>query len=245
MSSDPFSTGVSALGAYSTAIDVAANNIANVGTAGFQSQDTEFGELYSGAVAARVSANSAQGGLQPAGSSTNVAISGAGYFVLEGPNGAIYTRAGNFVPGGNATLVDATTGLAVSSVSGAPITIPAGTSALSIGTDGTVTAILNGQATTLGRVALAAFPNQGGLFHVSGGYQASPNSGTVLLGAPATPGYGSLIPGFLEGSNVDLAAEIIKLTASQAAYKANAVSIRTADEILTTAINIDDEGRTA
>ncbi len=245
MSSDPFSTGVSALEAYSTAIDVSANNIANVGTAGFQAQDTEFGDIYSGAVAARLSANSASGGLEPTGTSTNVAIAGPGYFALAGPNGTIYTRDGNFVPGANATLVDASTGLAVSSVSGAPIVIPAGTSTLSIGTDGTVTGILNGQPRTLGRLALAAFSNPGGLFHVSGGYEASPNSGTVLLGAPATPGYGSLIPGFLEGSNVDLAAEIIKMTASQAAYKANAVSIRTADEILTTAVNIDDEGRTA
>jgi flagellar hook protein FlgE len=116
---------------------------------------------------------------------------------------------------------------------------------LSIGADGTVTGILNGQPTTLGRVALASFSNPGGLLHVSGGYQVSPNSGTVMLGAPATPGYGSLIPGFLEGSNVDLASEIIKMTASQAAYKANAVSIRTADEILTTAVNIDNEGHTA
>ncbi len=196
MSSDPFSTGVSALEAYSTAIDVAANNIANVGTAGFQGEDTEFGDIYTGAVAARLSANAAQGGLQPTGSATNVAIAGTGYFALEGPNGTIYTRDGNFVPGGNATLVDASTGLAVSSVSGAPIVIPAGTSVLSIGADGTVTAILNGQPTMLGRIALATFSNPGGLLHVSGGYQVSPNSGHRHARRAGNAGLRLADPGF-------------------------------------------------
>jgi flagellar hook protein FlgE len=231
VSTDPLNIGLSGLEAYSTAIDVSANNVANVGTAGFQAQDTEFGELYSGAVAARISTNASPGGLDPTGNATNVAITGAGFFVLAGANGI---------------LVDAATGFTVTGVNGGSIAIPAGVTALSIGTDGTVSATLaNGQAGSFGRVVLAVFQNPGGLLRVGGGYQASANSGNVLLGAPASAGYGSLVPGFLESSNVDLAAEMIKMIASQAAYKANAKSVTTGDEILKTAINIDNEGHTA
>ena len=46
-------------------------------------------------------------------------------------------------------------------------------------------------------------------------------------------------------ANVDMAGEIIKMTASQKAYEANAKSVRTSDQMLNVAINLDDEGRTA
>ena len=241
MSTDPLNTGLSALEAYSTSIDVSANNVANVGTTGFQAQSVEFENIYAGAVAARISTNSAAGGLDPTGTATNVAIAGPGFFVLQGPSGSTtYTRDGNFVPSANGFLVDAASGFAVQGASGGPIAIPSGVSALAIGADGTVTGTLpSGQATTFGRVALAAFQNPGGLLRTGGGYQASANSGSVLLGAPATAGYGSLISGFLESSNVDIADEMVKMIASQAAFDANAKSVRTADQMLKTTLNID------
>jgi flagellar hook protein FlgE len=243
VSTDTFNIGVSALEAYSTQIDVSANNIANADTAGFQGQRVEFENVYAGAVAARIAANTAAGGLEPTGSVTNLAISGAGFFVLAGPNGnALYTRAGDFSVGVNGDLVDTASGFTVTGVSGGPIAIPSGVTGLVIGADGTVTGTLpSGQATTLGRLALAVFQNPGGLLHAGGAFQASPDSGNVLLGAPATAGYGSLVPGFLESSNVDIAAEIIKMTAAQAAYAANAKTIRTADQMLKTIVNLDPE----
>ena len=123
---------------------------------------------------------------------------------------------------------------------------PARVNGVAIGPDGSVTGTLpSGQSATFGRVELAAFANPGGLLRTGGGYHASANSGNVLLGAPATAGYGSLVPGFLETSNVDLADEFVKMIASQAAFKANAVTVRTGDEVLKTAINIGDDGKTA
>jgi flagellar hook protein FlgE len=243
VSTDPLNIGLSGLEAASTQIDVSANNIANVGTAGFQGQDVEFQNLYTGAVAARIGTNPAPGGLDPTGSATSVAISGAGFFVLQGANGnAIYTRSGDFSVGANGYLVEASSGFTVTGAAGGPIAIPAGATGLGIGADGTVTATLaSGQSATLGRVALAAFGNPGGLIRIGGGYEASADSGNVLLGAPATAGYGALIPGFLESSNVDLAAEIVKMIAAQAAYKANAVSVRTGDQMLGTILNLDPE----
>ena len=245
MSIDPLNIGLSGMEAADTAMDVSANNLANAGTAGFQGQTTEFEDLFAGAVAARIGTNTAPGGLDPTGIPTSLAISGPGFFVLAGPNGSpVYTRSGDFSTGANGDLVDTSTGFTVVGVNGGAITVPAGATALAIGADGTVTANLpSGQPATLGRIALATFANPGGLLHVSGGYQVSVTSGSVLNGAPATPGFGSLTAGFLESSNVDMAAEMIKMIASQAAYEANAKSVRTGDQMLNTAVHIDTEGK--
>jgi len=247
VSIDPLNIGLSGMEAADAAMDVSANNLANVGTAGFQAQSTEFEDIFAGAVAARIGTNTAPGGLDPTGSVTSLAINGPGFFVLEGPSGnTTYTRAGDFSLDANGTLVDASTGFAVVGASGGPITVPVGATALAIGPDGTVSAVLgNGQPATLGRLALAVFGNPAGLFRAGGGYQASANSGTAQIGAPATPGYGSLLSGFLESSNVDMAAEMIKMIASQAAYEANAKSVRTGDEMFKTVVNLDSEGSTA
>ncbi len=233
--------GVSAMEAYSTAMDVSANNIANVGTDGFQAEAVEFQNMFNGAVAARIATNQSQGSFDPTGGSTDVAINGPGYFVLSGPNGATtYTRNGNFSVNANGLLVVSASGYSVTDANGGPIGIPVGASAITIGTDGTVSGTLgNGQNATFGRVALAAVANPSGLLHVAGGYVASANSGNIMIGAPGTAGYGSLVSGFLESSNVDLAGEMIKLIASQAAYEANAKSVRTGDEMMKTAIDID------
>jgi flagellar basal-body rod protein FlgG len=230
--------------AYDVAMDVSANNIANVGTPGFRADAVEFQNLYAGAVAARIGTTSAAGGLAPTGDATNVAISGTGYFILAGPNGSsTYTRDGNFSVSANGFLVDTASGFTVTDVTGGPIAIPSGATGLTIGADGTVSATVNGGPMTLGRVALAAFQNPGGLVQVPGGFIVSANSGNVLTGAPATAGYGSLVSGFLETSNVDLAGEMIKMIASQAAYEANAKSVRTGDQMLQTAIGIGEDAK--
>src|ERR1700722_611410 len=97
MSTDPLNIGVSAMEAYDVAMDVSANNIANVGTPGFHADAVEIQNLFAGSVGARIGATSAPGGLDPTGSGTNVAINGTGFFVLAGPNGSTtYTRDGNF-----------------------------------------------------------------------------------------------------------------------------------------------------
>lgn len=245
VSTDPLNIGVTAMEAYDVAMDVSANNIANAGTPGFNADAVEFQNLYAGAVAARIGTTQTPGGIAATGSSTDVAISGPGYFVLAGPNASTtYTRNGDFTVSGNGLLVDAASGFTVTGVSGGPIAVPSGATGLTIAPDGTVSATVNGGPATLGRVALAAFTNPAGLVQVPGGFVVSANSGNVLLGAPGTPGYGALVGGFLEGSNVDLAGEMIKLIASQAAYEANAVSVRTGDEMLNTAISIGDDDKT-
>lgn len=244
MSTDPLNIGVTAMEAYDVAMDVSANNIANVGTPGFQADAVEFQNLYAGAVAARVGTSQTPGAIDPTGAATDVAISGTGYFVLAGPNNSTtYTRNGDFSVSGNGLLVDTATGFTVTGVNGGPIAIPSGAGNISIAPDGTVNVVVNGAPNTVGRIALAAFANPAGLVQVPGGFVVSANSGNVLNGAPATAGYGSLVSGSLQGSNVDMAGEIIKLIASQAAYEANAKSVRTGDQMLQTAIDIGADAK--
>lgn len=63
MSIDPLNIGLSGLNAYGAQIDVSANNVANVGTAGFQSQDVTFQDVLAG-VSARISTNPAPAALE-------------------------------------------------------------------------------------------------------------------------------------------------------------------------------------
>jgi len=240
VSIDPLSTGVSALEAYETQIDVAANNIANVATPGFQGQDVTFADLLPGGVIARISASQTPqpASLQPTGIPTNLAVAGNGYFVLSSPNGPVYTLAGNFTTGPNGQLVDANSGDPVAGTNGSPIAIPTGATGVSVAYDGTVSATFaNGTTAPVGRLALATFANPSGLVHVGGGYVLSANSGPAQLGAPGAGPYGSIESGVLAGSNVDLAANIISLMAGQAAFEANAKSIVTSDEMMGTIIN--------
>ncbi len=246
MSIDPLSAGVSGLNAYGTQVDVSANNIANVNTAGFQSQEVSFQSVLGGVAVGSISTNPAPGGLQPTGSATSLAISGHGFFVLQGSGAPTYTRAGNFTVGANGTLVDSASGIPVAGTAGQAITVPPNVSNVTIGADGTVAGVLpNGQATSLGRIALATFGNPGGLLRDGGGYQASAASGDAQLGAPATAGYGSLEAGFLEDSNVNLGDEFVKMMAAQTAFEANAKTIHAADQDLGTIVNLgSDQGKT-
>ena len=242
MSIDPLNIGLTGLEAYEAQIDVAANNIANVATPGFQAQDVQFGDLVSGGVKARIAANAGPAAqpapLEPTGVPTNLAVAGNGYFVLSSANGPVYTLAGNFIIGGGGQLVDAATGDPVQSTNGTPLAIPSGATGVNFSPDGTVSATFaNGSTQAVGRLALATFANPSGLARIGGGYVLSANSGPAQIGAPATASYGSIVAGELTGSNVDLAANIIALTEGQKAFEANARSIVTGDELLGTIIN--------
>jgi len=91
----------------------------------------------------------------------------------------------------------------------------------------------NGLTDILGKIALAIFNNPAGLQEVGNSlYVPSPNSGLPKIGEPGTGGRGSLIPGALEMSNVDLAEEFTRMIIAQRGFQANARVITTADAIL-------------
>jgi flagellar hook protein FlgE len=105
---------------------------------------------------------------------------------------------------------------------------------------GLITAIYdNGERYTLGRVALATFPNTNGLEKLGGNtYGISNNTGQPQYGNPAGNGLGILRQGNLETSNVDLANEFTEMIITSRAYQANSRIITTSDEMLLELINL-------
>jgi flagellar hook protein FlgE len=111
---------------------------------------------------------------------------------------------------------------------------------ISIGEDGTITgAFTNGQSTTLGRLAIANFQNEGGLIRQgSNQFTASANSGTAQYGFAGNGALGTIDSGALEQSNVSIASEFTKMILAQRAFEANGKSITTADQDLQTVIGL-------
>jgi len=104
---------------------------------------------------------------------------------------------------------------------------------------GLVGTFTNGQTDTLGQIALAVFNNPAGLSSLGNTlFQQSPNSGIPMSGLPGAGGRGTMTPGVLEMSNVDLAEEFSAMVIVQRAFQANARTITTADQILQELVNL-------
>lgn len=111
---------------------------------------------------------------------------------------------------------------------------------LNIGDDGIITArYSNGQTQAAGQVALADFRNIQGLVPLGGNAWAATNeSGLPVQGAPGLGKFGILRSGALEESNVDLTQELVNMMTAQRAYQANAQTIKTQDQIMSTLVNL-------
>lgn len=111
---------------------------------------------------------------------------------------------------------------------------------IEVGAGGVVQArYTNGQATPLGQLALANFPNTQGLQQLgSTTWGATFGSGQVVLGAAGSNNFGEVQSGALEASNVDLTAQLVNMITAQRNFQANAQMISTSDQITQTVINI-------
>ncbi len=111
---------------------------------------------------------------------------------------------------------------------------------LKIGENGIITArYSNGQTQAAGQVALADFRNVQGLSQLGGGnWVETFASGQPVLGSPAQGKFGALRAGALEESNVDLTQELVNMMTAQRAYQANAQTIKTQDQVLSTLVNL-------
>ncbi|MBK9442008.1 MAG: flagellar hook protein FlgE [Comamonadaceae bacterium] len=111
---------------------------------------------------------------------------------------------------------------------------------LSIGEDGLVsTRYSNGQTQSAGKITLADFRNVQGLSPLGGNAWAETfASGQPVQGSAATGRFGALRSGALEDSNVDLTAELVNMMTAQRAYQANAQTIKTQDQIMSTLVNL-------
>lgn len=283
--------GVSGLRSHQTMMDVVGNNIANINTHGYKSTRATFQDaLYQatrGATAAdpgppaagginpmqiglgsRVAAvdqNFSQGALQLTGRTTDIAIQGEGFFIVDGGDGPQFTRAGTFNfdsagflvgPGGHivqgangvpdpgaAVIGDySDAGFNVAALDDIRIdpSIMAAIRDISIGGDGYVTGRdAAGNELRLARIATGTFVNPNGLERAGQSlFDASAASGAVDFGNPNAGGRGALEAGTLEMSNVDLAEEFTGLIMAQRGFQANARTITTSDEMLQELVNI-------
>jgi len=244
--------------AQQTNVDVLSNNIANMTTTGFKRRRAEFQDLLYqnlrrvgstssdagtvvpagvqvglGVKTAAIYRISEQGALNQTENRFDLAIRGNGYFQVELPSGdPAFTRDGTFSLSDTGELVTAD-GFRV-----APgITIPANAVDVTINASGEVLAKIDGQIAlqNVGQISLSTFPNEGGLEALGQNlFVETPASGAATQGVPASPGFGSVLQGFVESSNVNVVSEITSLITAQRAYEMNSRVISASDEMLST-----------
>jgi flagellar hook protein FlgE len=185
-----------------------------------------------------------------AGGTGTLQFSGTGA-ITAGATGSVTLDFTNGASSGQAVTLDLGSATNASPVTGfaSPATLAlaiqngsaSGTlQSFSIGTDGTINGTFsNGQVQSLGTIRMATFPNAAGLAKMGNNlYRETSNSGVANMGDPGTGGRGTLAPGSLEASNVDLADEFTKLIVAQRGFQANARVITTSDEVMMEAVNL-------
>ena len=249
-------TAATGMNAQQMNLDNIANNLANSSTTGFQERRMQFtdllyqNEVMPGSASTQQTTVAAglqvglgvrpgsaeiiqtQGEIQTTGNPLDIAIQGAGFFQIELPNGQLgYTRAGSFHLDAQGNIV---------TPDGNPlqptITIPPDATNVSIGSDGTVTAMIPGQtqASNLGSIQLATFPNAGGLNSIGKNiYLPTTASGDAIVGNPGgADGLGTLQQNSLEQSNVSVVEKFVDMIVAQRSYEANSRVVKAADEMM-------------
>jgi flagellar basal-body rod protein FlgG len=254
------STAASGMEAQQLRLDVTANNIANASTPGFKKGRAEFQDLMyqtlrapgaGGAnaqlptglqvglgtrIAGTVQMQS-EGDLRQTNNPLDVAIEGAGLFPVSLPTGeTAYTRDGSFKLSAEGKLVN-NDGYALIT----DVNIPPDTQALTISPDGTVSAMIAGETSSveLGQIQVASFANPSGLALMGRNLlKETSASGTAVLGTPGEGGAGTLSQGTLELSNVNVVEEMIDLISGQRAYEIAGRVVKAADEMLQQTANL-------
>jgi flagellar hook protein FlgE len=117
---------------------------------------------------------------------------------------------------------------------------PGSLTTFTISSDGVITGLFtNGLTRPIGQIAMAIFPNPGGLERMGTNlWRNTNNSGVPVYGQPRANGRGSINSGFLEQSNVDIGNEFTELIVTQRGFQANTRVVTTVDEMLQDLINM-------
>ena len=248
-----FFTSATGMRAQELLIDNTANNLANVNTTGFKRSHLEFADLLYD-ISKRPGAPTSQGQTAPiglqigngvravgtttmwtqgtsiqTGDASHMAIEGEGFFKVTMPDGSFaYTRDGSFHKDANGLLVNG---------DGRPlepnITIPQDAQRVAISQTGEVEVVQNGTPSIIGTIQLARFSNPTGMEQIGGNLlRGTTASGPEILGLGGSLGFGTIRQGSLEGSNVEVVAEMVNLITAQRAYEVNSRAIRAGDEML-------------
>jgi flagellar basal-body rod protein FlgG len=246
--------------AQMTHLDVIANNIANANTVGFKKSRADFQDLLYqtleeagestgpdsvdpvgdqigvGTKLAGITKQFTTGSLQRTDRDLDVAITGAGFIQIIGPDGEVaYTRDGALKLGYDGSIVNSD-GYRVADLG----QVPANARSINFGPTGKVAYIdETGVENNIGQIQLAMFINSSGL-KANGGnlYRETFASGDAKLVTPGLEGSGNLQQYFLEMSNVSVVEEMVNMITTQRAYEINSKMIKAADEMLSTANQI-------
>jgi flagellar basal-body rod protein FlgG len=242
-------------------LDVIANNLANVNTAGFKKSRAEFQDLLYETIRPAGTPSSqdsevpagiqlghgtrpstvlkifSQGNMENTQNELDLAIEGDGFFQIALPNGeTAFTRDGAFKLDSDGRMVNSD-GFALEP----EITIPSDALSISVGLDGTVSVLQAGETTSseIGTIELARFVNPAGLISMGKNlFMTSEASGDEMTGIAGEDGLGTLAQGFLEMSNVSVVDEMVNMITAQRAYESNSKAIQAADEMLQLANNV-------
>ena len=250
-------TAATGMTAQQLRIDNIANNLANVSTTGFKKGRGSFEDLLyqnepagaargeggrpstlqvgSGARMVGMHRDFSTGSLQQTGNPFDMALGGRGFFVVEDADGnEFYTRDGRFNLNSEGDLVN-TSGMMLSP----GISIPQDADAVRIDSDGTISASYEGSTNemVLGTIRVVDFTTPAGLEAVGGNlYMASPASGDPSeMYAEDSP---EITQYFLEGSNVDVAEELVDMIVAQRSFELTSKVIQSADEAMQVVTNL-------
>ncbi len=243
------------LSAQDTNLRIIAHNLANVSTTGFKrdrgvfqdllyqvrrqpggasSQDTQLPsglQLGTGVRTAGTQKQFHQGSIEITENALDFAIDGRGFFEILLPDGTMaYTRNGEFHLTSEGAIVD---------VDDNPlqpaITLPDQTRIVTVGRDGTVTAVVGTSPTptTIGNLTLVDFINPSGLEGIGDNlFLETAASGTPQAGTPGENGLGIIRQDALENSNVNVVEELVDMITTQRAFEMNSKVVSTADQML-------------
>ena len=239
-------------------VEVVSNNLANMNTTAFMRRRTEFHDLLYqhlrrvggtssdagtivpsgvqlglGVKLAAVYRIHEQGNLTATDNTFDMAVQGPGFFQIQLPGGGTaFTRDGTFQLNAQGQIVTHD-GFQLQPA----IAIPSNAVDVTINANGLVQAKIEGKVKMqdVGTIQLATFANPAGLEAQGDNlYMETPASGKPTTANPGTAGYGTLLQGFLETSNVNAVEEISNLISAQRAYEMNSKVIQTSDEMMGT-----------
>ncbi|SMB94105.1 flagellar basal-body rod protein FlgG [Thermanaeromonas toyohensis ToBE] len=237
-------------------IDLLAHDLANVNTTGYKKSLPSFSDLVYRPITERgmpvertsppaigagvrlvdAAKDLAPGSLVATGDLLHLAIQGRGFLGVEGPHGELYlTRDGAFHLNERGEVIHSSGYRLLPKV-----TVPEGYRSVRFSPDGALVALApNGKEEVLGQVEVYLVENPGGLEATGNNlFRPTPASGDPR---PILPGPGagvSLLPGYLEASNVDLAEALVHMLLAQRVYEVNARAARIADEMWGIANNL-------
>ncbi len=239
-------------------VEVVSNNLANMNTTGYMRRRTEFHDLLYQNLRRVGSTSSDAGTIVPSGvqiglgvklsavyriheqgnltstdNTFDLAIQGKGFFSVVLPNGDnAFSRDGTFQLDASGQIVTHD-GYTV----GPGISIPKDAVDVSINASGEVLVKKEGQVNlqNVGQLQINIFANEAGLEAIGDNlYTETPASGKPTVGSPGSTGFGTILQGFLETSNVNAVEEISNLISAQRAYEMNSKVIKTSDEMMGT-----------